>query len=82
MIFKNNKVYDVLKWIVCIGLHGLNYLWSELASVWGFPYAAEISRSISIIAVALGIWLGISSVKYNLTMKEEENAKEVMNGDA
>lgn len=59
-----NKVYDVLKWVACVGLHGLNYLWTELADVWDFPYAVQISKTISIVAVALGIWLGVSSVKY------------------
>lgn len=68
----SNKLYDVLKWITCIGLHGLNYLWSELAEVWSLPYANEISRTISIVAVTLGIWLGVSSVKYWIKNKNSE----------
>lgn len=69
----SNKFYDVMKWIVLVGMHGLNYLWTELADVWNFPYAVEISKTISIVAGALGIWLGISSVKYWIKNKEKES---------
>lgn len=73
MIFKNSKVYDVLKWIALVGFYALNYLWVELADVWGFPYATEIGKTISIIGVALGIVLGISGIKYNESIKSKVN---------
>jgi hypothetical protein len=72
MIFKNSKVYDVLKWIALVGIYALNYLWVELAAVWGFPYATEIGKTISIIGVALGIILGISGIKYNASLKAKD----------
>lgn len=73
MIFKNSKVYDVLKWIALVGLHAVNYAWVELADVWGFPYAVQIGKTISIIGGALGILLGVSSIKYHLTKNAENN---------
>lgn len=66
MIFKNSKVYDVLKWIALVGCYALNYLWVELAEVWGFPYAVQIGKTISIIGVFIGILIGVSGIKYNL----------------
>ena len=42
MIFKNSKVYDVLKWIVMVALPATTALWLALAGIWGFPYAEEI----------------------------------------
>lgn len=71
MIFKNSKVYDALKWIALVGLHAVNYAWVELADVWGFPYAVQIGKTISIIGGFLGILLGVSSIKYNLTKNAE-----------
>lgn len=68
----SNKFYDVMKWIVLVGMHGLNFLWTELADVWKFPFSVEISKTISIVAGALGIWLGISSVKYGIKNKNSE----------
>ena len=65
MIFKNPKVYDVLKWIALVGCYALNYLWVELAEVWGFPYAVQIGKTISIVGVFIGILIGVSGVKYN-----------------
>ena len=75
MIFKNSKVYDVLKWLALVGFYALNYLWTELAEVWGFPYAVEIGKTITIIGGTLGILLGISAIKYNLA-KNAETATE------
>lgn len=68
-----NKVYDVLKWVAMVGFYALNYLWSELAEVWGFPYATQISKTIMIIGGTLGILLGISSIKYNANKIEGDS---------
>ncbi len=72
MIFKNSKVYDVLKWLCTVGFYALSYAWVELADVWGFPYATEIAKTIAVVGGTLGIILGISSIKYGLTKKVEE----------
>ena len=64
MVFKNSKVYDVLKWIALVGCGALNYLWVELAGIWGFPYATEIGKTITVIGVAIGILIGVSGARY------------------
>lgn len=71
----SNKVYDVLKWIVLVGFYALNYLWTELAEVWSFPYAVEIGKTITIVGGTLGIIIGVSSVKYNLKVKAEKSSE-------
>ena len=67
----NNKVYDVLKYIVTIGLPALTTLWLTLASIWNFPLAEPIGATLGAITVFLGALLGISSAKYKI-----ENSKE------
>lgn len=64
MIFKNNKVYDVLVWISSVVLPALAILYTSLASAWGLPYADEISNTILAIDVFLGALLKVSSNRY------------------
>lgn len=70
MVFKNEKVYDVMKWVVMVVLPAVTTLWLTLASIWGFPYAEPIGATLGAITVFLGALLGIGSVKYSLQSKE------------
>ena len=60
----SNKVYDVLKYVVTIGLPAVTTLWLTLASIWGFPYAEPIGATLGAITVFLGALIGVSSAKY------------------
>lgn len=64
MIFKNNKVYEVLKWIALVGCYALWVAWTRLAQVWGFPYADQIGETINIVGIVIGILIGISGIRY------------------
>ena len=64
MIFKNSKVYDVLKWLTMVGLPAITTLWLTLASIWNFPYAEPIGATLGAITVFLGALLGIGSLQY------------------
>ena len=64
MIFKNSKVYDILKWITMVALPAITTLWLTLATIWGFPYAEPIGATLGAITVFLGALLGISSIQY------------------
>jgi hypothetical protein len=64
MIFKDSKVYDIVKWITTVGLPALTMLWLALANIWGFPYAEAIGATLAAITTFLGALLGISSIKY------------------
>lgn len=71
MVFKNEKVYDVLKWITMVALPAVTTLWLTLASIWNFPYAEPIGATLGAITVFLGALLGIGSVKYKLLSDKE-----------
>jgi hypothetical protein len=73
MIFKNNKVYDVLKWIALIALPATATLWFTVAKIWGIPYISEIMGTLVAVDTFLGALLGISNVQYQL--KEYKNGK-------
>lgn len=65
MIFKNSKIYDVLKWIALVVLPAIATLYFALSGIWGFPYGEQIVGTITAIDTFLGAILGISSINYN-----------------
>ena len=60
----NNKVYDILKWIAQYFLPGLGSLYFGLSKIWGVPYGEEIVGTFSLLAVFLGVVLGLSKLGY------------------
>lgn len=70
MIFKNSKVYDVLKWLGSVVIPAFAVLVATLGEVWGMTYAKEISATCTALAVFLNALLGISSIMYQNQNKE------------
>lgn len=72
----NDKVYDVLKWIVAIVLPAVATLYITLANVWGLPLADEIGATITAVTTFLGAVLAVSTKTYNAeknaTLEETE----------
>lgn len=61
----NDKLYDVLKWIVIIVLPACATAYVGLAAIWGFPYAEEVAKTSAVLCTLLGALLGISTAQYN-----------------
>lgn len=68
----NDKVYDILKWIVMICLPAVTTAYVGLAAIWGFPYAEEVAKTSAVLCTLLGALLGISTAQYNKKFKEDE----------
>nr|DAK65776.1 MAG TPA: holin [Caudoviricetes sp.] len=70
----NNRLYDILVWVTMIVLPAIGTLYFTLAGIWGFPYAEEITGTITAIVTFLGVVLKISNAKYkkNQTDQTEE----------
>lgn len=64
MVFKNEKVYQFMKWFTTVVLPAITTLWLTLASIWNFPYAEPVGATLGAITVFLGALLGIGSIKY------------------
>lgn len=60
----NDKVYNVMKWVVVIVLPAISTLYSTLSATWGWAYADQISTTISAVTVFLGAVMMISSYQY------------------
>lgn len=72
MFIKNNKVYDVLKWIAQLFLPAVGTLYAALAGIWGFPYGEQIMSTILAIDTFLGAILGLSNMNYKKTVANKE----------
>jgi len=72
MIFKNNKVYDVFKWIALIALPATATLWFTVAKIWGLPYIAEITGTLVAIDTFIGALIGVSNIQYQLKEGTED----------
>lgn len=60
-----DKLYDVLKWITMIVIPALATAYVGLASIWGWPYADDVTKTAAVVCTLLGALLGISTAQYN-----------------
>jgi hypothetical protein len=65
MILKNNKVYDVLKFISMIGLPAFAAFYLGMAQLWNWEHTDQIVGSLALLSTFLGAVLQISAAKYN-----------------
>ena len=65
MIFKNNKLYDILKYLALIVFNATGIFYKALAEIWNLPYGTEIALTCEALALFVGTLIGISSYKYN-----------------
>lgn len=61
----NNKVYDVLKWLVLIVLPACSGLYAALAGAWGWGCVEQVTTTLSAVALFLGALIGVSTAQYN-----------------
>lgn len=65
MIFKNEKVYDVLKWLALVCLPALNVFFLTIAEAWQFDINVKaISVTICAVSTLIGALIGISGARY------------------
>ena len=62
----NNKVYDVLKWLIMIVSPAIIVLITALTNAWGWNIPLEaIVTTISSVTAFVGVVVGISTFQYN-----------------
>ena len=60
-----NRVYDILKWIVMIVLPAIATLYAALAPVWSWPRPEDVVLTLNAVTAFAGALLGISTAQYN-----------------
>ena len=64
MVFKDGKVYDILKLIALIALP-LGTFISSICNTWGIPYGEQIHQTFIALDVFLGAFVTVSNIAYN-----------------
>ena len=62
--FKNDRIYDALKWICQIVIPAIATLYFTLSGIWGFPDGEQVVGTLTAIDTFLGVCLGISTFQY------------------
>ena len=75
MLHLKDSVYDTLKWLVIIVLPACATLYAALASVWGWPFAEQVTTTITAVDTFLGAVLCISTVNYHKGDKTNGESK-------
>lgn len=73
MIFKNNKTYNILKWIALVVLPALTTFYGVVGATLHIPHTQEVLTIATAFDTMLGTILGISNIKYNQIVEEFEN---------
>ncbi len=60
----NNKLYDILKWLVCIVIPAAVTLYGVLAEALALPYADIVAKIAAGVCAFIGAIIGISTAEY------------------
>lgn len=55
-------LYQMLKWVTLVGLPLVGTAYPMLAQVWGWPLSDQISQTSTILALVLGVSIGVSAL--------------------
>ncbi len=64
MIFKDDKVYNIIKWICLTVVPALNVLITTLGGIYGWTWGNIVIGTIDAFAIFVGAILGFGSIKY------------------
>ena len=81
MIFKENRVYDVLKWLSLVALDAIGMFYEKMSTIWGLPYGDQIKDTCIALSILIGVLIGVSGAKYEAarfgsTTRPEEESEE------
>lgn len=76
MLFKNSKLYDVLKWVALVALDAFGMAYESLAEVWNLPLGDEVMKTCTIVSVLIGTLIGVSSYRYKKTPVDTDTTEE------
>lgn len=70
----NNKVYDILKWVILVFLPALTTLTGVILNALNIDFTEIVLTIMTAITTFLGTILGVSNIKYYKNNKEENNS--------
>lgn len=82
MVFKNSRIYDVLKWAALICLPAVTVFLNTVLPVWGVDagVVSAVVTTASAVGTLLGALLCVSNVQYKATMDSLKGFEGMPNG--
>lgn len=81
MIFTNNKVYDILKWLTAPVLPALSALILAIGQIWNLStWTVPIGATVTAVAAFLGAIIGVGSIRYKLLNSPDATSAELPEG--
>ena len=71
MVFENSRVYDIIKWGVIVCLPAISTFIGTLGTIYGFN-SEVIVLTINAVTVLVGTLVGISCIKYQKSITDNE----------
>lgn len=68
----NDKVYNVLKWVVLICIPALTTAYVGFDSLFNWGYGDIVAKASAIICTLIGALIGISTAEYNKNKPPEQ----------
>ena len=65
----NNKIYDLLKWMVVIVIPAITTLYAVIDRLFGWGYAEIVTTISAATCTCIGAIIGISTAQYNSNNK-------------
>lgn len=59
----SDVTYDRLKYICQVALPAVIFLWAAISAIWGLPFAIEVEKTITAVAVFIEMLLGLTVTK-------------------
>lgn len=67
----DNKVYEILKWLVVILIPAVATFYTHLAASFGWPAGEEVSQFANELCLLIGTIIGISTASYYKAEKDK-----------
>lgn len=68
-----DHIYDILKWLCIIAMPAASTLYWTLSSIWGWPYAEQVTGTIAAVTTFIGVIIGISTKTYYAEVRDEDD---------
>jgi len=72
MIFKNEKLYTIIKWVCLTVVPALNVLITTLCALYGWTWGNYVIGTLDAVAVFVGTILGVGSYRYAKQLEAQD----------
>ena len=69
----NDKLYNIIKWILLTVIPALNILIATLCALYGWSWGNIVIGTIDAVAAFVGAIIGVGSIKYQKALEDKKD---------